>query len=382
MLHHEDILTSPLSRKVQEDIEALLRAIHGKGGQPRVVGASVLSCRLSVVLRVAIDPCGTPAPRSVVVKHLHPRWYGSPRHPEAPPEFGEEVAAYDFLSSLDPGFKERPLQLDYHPNGLLLLEDVGPGDTAPLPFPLVGPRVGILLARLHAATTGRLDGFHACRRRHDLSMGPDLRSDGETAAHMWFEQGLTSLAEWCRWTGVADEAATRRWLEPVVEAMVAPSPLDVLIHDDLANGRQCVVRDGRMRLVDFENAKPGHPLRDVAKVMIGKFERDLETSRMIFMCPRFDHDLTRAYRAALAEGGGPSWSNDDWHAVVATAMVHATVVQVGRLRGLVERTCVSGDLLGNLRALLLRLEEVLENNPHQSEIRERLKALAERIALP
>lgn len=366
---------------VLDDALSLLAGLCG-GRPPAVTGAELLGRRLSPVWRLRLS--GGPA--SVVVKHLAPAWYGDPEHPGAPPEFREEAAVYDFFAALGPaGGDDWPHRLGWHRNGLLLLEDVGPADAERMPLPAVEPRVAAVLARLHAATAGRLGLLAACRARRGLPVA-DERTQGACAATADFAHGALLLDHWCALTGLAPAGAVAGWLAPVGTAMAAPGRFEALLHDDLVNGRQCVVRDGRLRLVDFEAARPGHMLGDIARVMIGKFERNLDSGAMVLMWPGFGPGLTRAYRAALAAAGGPQWREPDWAADFTTAALHAVVVQVGRLGALAQETTVAGGLTGNLAVLLERLDNVLNENTAGSvrvheTVRTLLRSLGGRIAL-
>lgn len=355
------------------EVEAALSARFG--GAVRAEPREVLSSRISPVRRVALSgPAGVP--ESVVVKHLAAPWYGDPGG-GVPRDFLEEAAAYAFLDGLaDRPFRERAALLAWLPGGALVLEDLGAGERT-LPTPRIGDLLAVSFARLHAATAGRGAAHEAARRRMGIDIdGPDPRYDGVDAASRRFARGAEMLAEWCEALSVATAAEVREQLAVVEAAVLHPGPFAALVHDDLAAGRQCVVRGGRLLLLDWENAKQAHALRDLAKVLVGKFERSLDTGAMVRVCPEMDPSLVARYRRELARAGGPDVDDATWGEALSSAVLFGAVVQVGALLGLYPVTPVTGEVLPNLRDLLLRTGEVLHALPGREDLRRILLRLA------
>jgi hypothetical protein len=139
------------------------------------------------------------------------------------------------------------------------------------------------------------------------------------------------------------------------------------------------MRDGRMHLLDFENARWAHGLRDLAKALVGKFERNLESHRMVLVCPGFDPSILRVYRRELAARGGPDVDDAAWGRAVADAMLFHTMVQLGAVLGLMAWTEVSGQVLPNLRALAHQASRVMEGYDGRPELRRVLSMLVSRI---
>jgi hypothetical protein len=362
---------------VRGDVEAVLAAAFG--GAVRVTAYARLSARLSPVSRVALaGPPGTPA--TAVVKHLPPGAYGDPAGGRAPPEFLEEAAAYALFEGLArPPFAERARRLAWHPRGALVLEDLGESDRGLAAAP-VGDLVAVTLARLHAATLGRAAALAEARRF--VGAAPDAhrgRYEGDAAVSRRFARGAAALGGWCDALAVAPAARVAGLLAAVEAAVAAPGPFHALIHDDLASARQCVVRDGRLLLLDWENAKYGHALRDVAKVLVGKFERHLETGEMLRVSPGMEPGMAARYRRELARAGGPAVDDAAWSDAWAAAVLFSTTVQVGMLMGLYGATPVDGAVLPNLASAVWRMGEVLHGLPGHDEIRGILAALAGRI---
>lgn len=363
---------------VRLELEAALAARFG--GAVRVRPVERLSSRISPVWRVALSgAAGLPA--TVVVKHLAEPWYGDPAGADVPRDFREEVAAYAFLEPLeDPPFRERARPLAWLPGGALVLEDLGPGDRTLSPA-RAGDLLAVTFARLHAATAGRGAAHHQARTGAGIDPdAPDERYDGVDAAARRFARGAQALAGWCEAMGAAPADDVAPLLKAVEEAVLRPGPFHALVHDDLASGRQCVVRAGRLLLLDWENAKYAHALRDLSKVMVGKFELRIDTDEMVWACPEMEPALPARYRRELARAGGPDVGGAEWGDAFCAAVLFNTVVQVGALVGLYAVTPVAGGLLPNLRMILHRMGEVLHAQQGWEDPRRLLLRLADRIA--
>jgi aminoglycoside phosphotransferase (APT) family kinase protein len=210
--------------------------------------------------------------------------------------------------------------------------------------------------------------------------GPDARFDGVDAAARRFARGAESLSAWSEALSVAPAGEVASLLRTLQAQVLAPGPFHALVHDDLAAGRQCVVRGGRLLLLDWENAKHAHALRDLAKVLVGKFERWLESDEMVRMCPDMDPAVTTRYRRELARAGGPDVSDAEWGRELSAAVLFNTVVQVGALVGLYGVRPVTDGLLPNVRGLVYRMGQVLHGLPGWEDPRRILLHLAGRIA--
>jgi hypothetical protein len=377
VLHHQaDLSAAPAA--LVADVEQVVRAAGW--AEARVTGYELLSSRISAVARVRVSCPDEPA--SVVVKHVPAEQYGAWHRDSWRPEFLEEAAAYAMLSRPDVPFADRPRLFGVHPNGVLVIEDLGSEPDPLLPLDVVAPRLALVLARLHAATIGRGPLLDAERERLGLRVaGADARYDGTTAAVRRRSTGGDLLADWATALGVADSATVRALLAPVVAAVEVAGPWHAVIHDDIANHRQCPTRDGRLVLLDFENARYAHALLDVAKVVVGKFERDLDTREMVHQCPGFNSALADQYRVALADAGGPAVDDDAFATALTDAVTYTMLVQLGHLVELTGRTVVRGGLLGNLGELLARVDAVLGVPGPRRELRGVLSALGARVTL-
>lgn len=362
---------------LKQDVEELLAQRFG--ARFDLLEYRGLARRVSRVGRIAAAPRGGGLARSFIVKHVPEHAYGAPAAWSR--EFREEAAAYELFSILEPPFLERPERLGFHPSGLLLLEDLGPTlNQRPVEADLSGA-FATLFARLHAATAGQKRAHDEARARFGLTPGaPDERQDGVENRGRQFEAGAHVLAEWCALLGLCPGAALLELLAEARRGVETPGPLHAVTHDDLAHGRQCAFRDGRMLMFDFEHARYGFALLDLAKALVGKFERHHPTRVMVLSWPGMERALAIRYRQELARAGGPELSDGAWDAALADAMVFTTVCQLGVLRFIIDRGQVQGTLLPNMRKLLRRMEAVLEGNAARREVRALLSALDQRIA--
>jgi len=366
-----------LPEALKPDVEELLARRFG--ARFDLLEYRVISSRVSRVGRIAAAPRGGGELRTFIVKHVPREAYGAPASWRL--EFREEAAAYELFSSLEPPFLERPERIGFHPDGLLLLEDLGPSlNHFPVTADLTGP-FATLFARLHAATAGRRAAYDEARARFGLEAGaPDQRSDGLENRRHQFEAGSAVLAEWAELLGIASAPVLLGMLGEVRAAVEAPGPLHAVTHDDLAHGRQCALGGGRMRMFDFENVRYGLALLDLAKALVGKFERHHPSRVMILSWPGLGQGLAVQYRRELARAGGPELPDEVWDAAMADAVVFTTVCQLGVLRYIIDRGQVRGALLPNLRTLLRRMEAVLEGNGARRDARRLLGSLDQRIA--
>lgn len=372
-----DVAPPALESRVLEDARTVLDRRFGAGASVRT--REVLADRLSVIVRASAYPGGAGGPASIVLKHLPGCWYGAPAAPGVRREFLEEAAAYEFLEEIEGGFPDRPGLFGRHPAGLLVLEDLGRGDDARRPTGVVSAEVAGALARLHGGTFGHGAAYAAVRARLGLSDAEDNRYESEAATLRRFQRGSETLAEWCALLGVASAGELTALVDPVCREVMRPGSFHVLIHDDLVNARQCVVRDGKTLLLDFENARWAHALRDVAKVLVGKFERHLKTRYMVLGCPGLDAALASMYRRELARAGGPEVDDAAWGAALCDAVLFHTVIQVGTLLELMTWTHVAGEVLPNLRALLRRSALLLDGLATRQGLRRVLALLEARI---
>src|SRR5262245_38538776 len=173
---------SPPPTDPDERVLRAAAAISAPGGGPVTVhGADLLASRRSQVYRLRLGgPPGTPATAILKVVHLAP---GRPYDPDDPDPEGRaallhnEWAGYAWLGTLPAlrGVTPRLLGGD-RALGLLVLEDLGPGESLAdllLGSDPVAARAGLqayaaTLGRLHAATAGRFAEYRAVR----TALGP------------------------------------------------------------------------------------------------------------------------------------------------------------------------------------------------------------------
>jgi hypothetical protein len=147
-------------------------------------------------------------------------------------------------------FVDRLCLYGRHDAGLVLIENLGTGDGIVQANAEIAPQVAIVLARLDAASHAHGAAYTALRRDLSLADAVDNRRESETATQRRFALGSKMIEEWCAILGVAQQADVAALLAPLYQEIIRPGPFHALIHDDLANGRQCVRREGKMHLLD------------------------------------------------------------------------------------------------------------------------------------
>lgn len=220
--------------------------------------------------------------RTVVVKIRRPP--GDPRRRDG---FRREMAALLLLTELGSDAGPRLLATD-DSAGLLVLEDLGSGpaldDLLVGPDPLAATRAFEALATtvggMHAATLGQADGIGGWR--FDLNF--DVPGIGEVAE------------------------------------ILSSGPM-VLSTGDVAP-QNCRLRDGRMRLLDFEDAAAVHPLLDAAQLRL-PFAGAPCWSRIP---PSVGARVEAAYRAAAGRPDDRSYAEG-----MAAATAAWTLIRLRRL---------------------------------------------------
>jgi aminoglycoside phosphotransferase (APT) family kinase protein len=154
-------------------------------------------------------------------------------------------------------------------------------------------------------------------------------------------------------------AALAQELEDVQRMIAQPGPFAALIHDDLSNARQTFEVEGRLMLLDWEQAKFGHALLDFVKPMVGKIEVELDTGISAWQCPGFPIALPDAYRRLLARDHAVALGDADWDANLSAALIFGALALAGRLVVWDPRRALRGTPQQNINGVLRRLLQLL-----------------------
>lgn len=290
--------------------EQVLRAVAGalatRGGEaPTVLGAELLAARRSRVYRLRLSgPPGTPATAILKAVRAEP---GIPYDPDEADPHGRaallhnEWAGYAWLESLPElrGAAPRLLGGD-RALGVLVLEDLGPGES--LADRLLGAdpaaaRAGMrayaaTLGRLHAATAGRFAEYRALR----AGLGP---GDGRALpAPAGLPAELETLGRFAGGVGVPVSAGARAEAAAVCAALEDAGPFLAYSPSDVCPDNNRLAADGRLRLFDFEGGGFRHALLDAAYLRLALPSCWCVNRLPAGLVPR----LEALYRAALVRG--------------------------------------------------------------------------------
>lgn len=279
--------------------------------------------RRSLALRcqvVAAPEAGLPA--TIILKRAAMEGY-DPDEPDGPAaRLFNDWAGAAFLSALPNGGTLAPRCYGGdRAAGLVALEDLG--QSATLVDPLLARdgaaaerallALAVTLGRLHASTIGRHDDYRALR----ASLGPVSadtiqHAPGRVRAH------LPEIASALARLELALDAAALAEVEATLAALEAPGPFWAYTHGDPCPDNDFILRDGSVRLIDFEFGGYRHALIDG---MYGWMQ--FPTCWCAGGIP--DGALARmeaAYRAELARGC-PAADNDAlWQRSVAQAAAY------------------------------------------------------------
>ncbi|MEV6487736.1 phosphotransferase [Actinoplanes sp. NPDC051633] len=251
---------------------------------------------------VAVNPrllrCTADDGRTVIVKMRRPP--GDTRRRSG---FRRELSALLLLAELDCDAGPRLLATD-DSAGLLVLEDLGDGpaleDLLVGSDPAAATAAFVALAeavgRMHTATLGQADGI-----------GPP-----------WFD-----VAE--HWSRIGELTETEWADRDVAELLeiLASGPM-ALSNGDLAP-QNCRLRDGRMRLLDFEDAACQHPLLDAAQFRLPFYGGPCWAR----IPPAVGAEVEAAYRAAAGRAADRAWAEGMAAAVGAWTIIR--LVRVPKL---------------------------------------------------
>lgn len=157
---------------------------------------------------------------------------------------GSESPAPKFLAGdRELGF----ILLEDYPGNETLLQVFMNGDAARASLHLT--QFAALLGELHGRTLQRPDKFNAFREQLDFSPLPD------TDYGQFFQRSIETLEN----LGVVLPSAALADAQQVVEVLGNPGEFDVFTHGDFVF-HNCFLRQNRLYLVDFENARFRHAL--------------------------------------------------------------------------------------------------------------------------
>ncbi|PST83931.1 hypothetical protein C7T94_04090 [Pedobacter yulinensis] len=348
---------------------------HAFGPGWRISGWTKLNHKTEVrVLRLGLAGPPGAETKSVILK-CAARYPVSGRYPS---DFLEEQLNYQYLSRLRPGFERFPASLAQH-QGLLLMEDLGP-DTYGFNSleEIVDALVGTL-HNLHDSSYGTEQLYLELRAAAGL--GDDERRYSAMGCARMFQKGCDQLSEFFTLLGLRQEQLLNRSLAEAGRLILSPGPFWSFVHDDLADRRQSVVLNGTIKLLDFEHGKFFHRLIDLAKLLMGKIERDNDKKAMIYHHPNVPTGIGEVYYTRWAQSAAAPGRSEFTHHFAA-ANIFQTMLIIGRLSEL-QGAEVLYSTAGNLKMILPRLVHHLEQGApgHFQELKALLVMFCSRIMI-
>lgn len=253
--HSDSSLTTP-TQPDSKQVEALLTPLFGP------VHVAHVSRKLNYksgtdVWQARITASGSTVPSSVFIKAL-----SSSANPTEALLFTLERANYEFLMRC--GFTHKPRIYGSGPQAIVL-EDLGRETRGFSDVASAELAVAEVLADLHANTIGLESDYHDLLQTYGIADPPARSINFKTTAG----QGWAVLSHILTELG-RDADAFNRIIERFAQAEPAPEWARGFIHDDIAQGRQAVICDAGVRLVDFERARFGNIFVDPARIMLGE----------------------------------------------------------------------------------------------------------------
>lgn len=296
-----------------------------------------------------------------------------------PTDFHSECANYLFLQKYRDRF-DRFAELLAMESDVFVIADLGSAFYQFESNERVLEAIADTFARMHVYLAPFEREYDEIRAAQGLpSQREENRRNSEAGRRETAQRGVTMLADYVSLMGIAPTEPFTRQAEECFDIIFDPaSPFRTFIHDDVADRRQTIVRDGRVYLLDFEHAKFHHALMDLAKLMIGKVEHHSELQGMFYNHPNIPSELIGKYRERWASLGARELSTDEWDRNVVAAfvtqvmLVIGRIVEIGGFRFAATHSSIIRDLLARLR---------LQTSPYESsgEIRATLQMLEGRI---
>jgi hypothetical protein len=296
-------------------------------------------------------------------------------------DFKLEHANYTFLQLHRERFSLFPQLLSQEPD-LLLLEDLGSENFQFGSVEAILDAIAATFAHLHVAFAGLENEYITVRARFGLPAAQDEpRRNSEAGRINETANGAATIASYMKLMSICSEETFLAAVQPCIDLIFdKQSPMRTFIHDDVADRRQTMIRDGKIYLLDFEHAKYQHALMDLAKLLIGKVEHDALRQGMFYNHPNIPVSLVTHYRKYRLEHGAKEFEEKEWERHLAAALTVQVLLLVARMLVLDGQKFVA-PISGIIRELLERLKLQLKDNTAFPELMELMNALEGRIIM-
>ena len=266
--------------------------------------------------RVLTDQAGTPSDPSGPLSRLY-----------------DEYAALRFIEETDRSGRIGPRAIALDPDQCVLVqEDLGEDENQALRGDDPDEAENYLLdyvrtlGRLHGITSGREEAYERLREgmgptRHSLLAGVEVEKPVEIEPMLlrWWSAISGAL-------GVENRESCELDLSDVAEFVRRPGAYNCLTHGDVCNGNELRV-DGKVVLIDFENAAFRHALLDSAadpSIFQSCYRGDLIPTDVQLR-------MRDVYRAELVKGCPDASDDASFYGAIARACVFRSLYQLKRM---------------------------------------------------
>jgi hypothetical protein len=294
-------------------------------------------------------------------------------------DFIAEHANYIFLHSQQEKFNLFPKFL-FGETDLLLIEDLGIENFRFESEEQILDSIAVTFAHLHVALAGLENEYKNVRATLNLPAAQDeLRNNSESGRRKAANCGAALLADYMALMGICKTADFFTAIQPCFDLIFDKhSLLRTFVHDDVADRRQTVIKNGKIHLIDFEHGKYHHALMDLAKLMIGKVEHDSLRHGMFYNHPNITSDMLTHYRKHRLAFGAQDLKEEEWKKHLAAAMIMQVFLVIGKVIDLEGHQFIKPISI-IIRDLLVRLKNQMQNNFAFPELMELFRLLEIRI---
>jgi hypothetical protein len=322
---------------------------------------------------------GSAAPRSLIAKYLDEADSPGRDCLRERIYFQEELLNYHFLEGVRDRFQHAPRLLG-EGVACFYLEDLGQSKQRLPTAEAIMEVLSEALVSLHAATQGEQDSYTTLRAA--LGHPPtaaDLRSLHPGSDESSFRTGSRVLLDWSSVLLPGGADTIGEMLEHSLLLLQEEQDEHAFVHNDLVSARQCVLRQGRLFLVDFEHARYAHRALDLAKVMMGKLEIT-PSGKLVHVHPSLPTAIADVYRARWEARQSRKAGGAAWRAQIAAALCLQAVAEIGQCVSRSDASFLLG-LAPTIASFLHRLDFHLKAIDGESPFRTALAQLLLRMPM-
>lgn len=313
---------------------------------------------------------------SLIIKYIDPLWRSNPKSKVL---FLQEYLNYKFLSELEDSFSLYP-KLIGADEETLILEDLGTNTCGDISQESDWSSIARTLAMLHSALINQHPLYTKLKKSIQL-FEVDTPRYSQEHYNLCFDLGVQNILEYCEIFNI-ETIKLEQHIKQVKYQINNPGELSSFIHSDLTGMRQLIYKQGKSYLLDFEHGKYSHIALDIAIMMVGKFELNVELDVWGLNFPDYPPNFANIYRQQLKELGVIKLDDRLWRKSFSAALIYCTFRTLGALlqkfRYLPEMSLLYS-YTSNLNLLFSRLLILLEGNNSHRELKEVFQQLTTMI---